>query len=181
MSTNKKALVIIDIINQFNFDSGEKLLDKTIPVAKNIALLKKKAKASQVPVIYVNDNFKNWQGDFQELVSLCLKSELGKEVVELLKPEKGDYHILKPSYSGFYGTPLHMLLEYLNVKSLILTGIAGNMCVQFTANDAFMLKYKLLLPSDCIASQTNEENSIALKQMESILKADISPSNLLIL
>jgi nicotinamidase-related amidase len=174
----KKALLIVDVINPFDFENGEKLLKQTVPVAKNIAQLKKRAKQMNIPIIYVNDNFKNWQSDFPELISSCLKAEsLGKQVVELLKPEKGDYHILKPSYSGFYSTPLHLLLEHLEVNSLIITGIAGNMCVQFTANDAFMLTYKLQIPADCIASQTDQANISALEQMHLILKANIQPSH----
>ncbi|WP_261180790.1 cysteine hydrolase family protein [Anaerobacillus sp. CMMVII] len=174
------ALLLIDVVNHFQFDDGEKLYEQTIPIAQNIANLKKRANKHKIPVIYVNDNFKNWQADFKDLVLECLKEDnVGKEFVELLKPEKGDYHILKPSYSGFYATPLHLLLEYLNVKIVIITGIAGNMCVQFTANDAFMLKYKLHIPSDCLASNTIEANRAALEQMETVLKADTTPSHLI--
>jgi nicotinamidase-related amidase len=172
-----KALLIIDVINHFHFQDGDKLFEQTLPIAQNIAKLKKVAQNDNIPVIYVNDNFKNWQGDFNDLVSLCLEGDkLGRKIVQILKPEKGDYHILKPSYSGFYATPLHLLLEHLNVSTLILTGVAGNMCIQFTANDAFMLKYKLHIPSDCIASNTEEANEVALRQMKEILKADITPS-----
>ncbi|QOY38187.1 isochorismatase family cysteine hydrolase [Anaerobacillus isosaccharinicus] len=172
-----KALLIIDIINHFQFEDGDKLREQTIPVAEKIAKLKLNAKEHKLPVIYVNDNFKNWHADFRDLVSYCLRNDqLGQSIVELLKPDKDDYHILKPSYSGFYATPLHLLLEQLNVNSLIITGIAGNMCVQFTANDAFMLNYKLYIPADCVASNSIETNQVALEQMKSILKADIRPS-----
>ncbi|RXJ02598.1 cysteine hydrolase [Anaerobacillus alkaliphilus] len=170
---DKKALIIIDMINQFDFQHGEELYRHTVPAAKKIYELKTRAKEVSIPVIYVNDNFKNWQGDFQDLVNACLnESKLGRDIVELIKPEEGDYHILKPSYSGFYATPLHILLEHLNVTSLIITGIAGNMCVQFTANDAFMLRYQLFVPSDCVASQTERANIQALEQMKEILRAN---------
>ena len=94
----------------------------------------------------------------------------------MLKPDEDDYFVLKPKHSGFYSTTLDTLLDYLRVKTLILTGLAANICVLFTANDAYMRDFKLVIPSDCVASNTVEENDYALGQMEKILKADIRPS-----
>ena len=98
----------------------------------------------------------------------------GKEFVKLLVPDDDDYFVLKPKHSGFYSTSLDLLLTHLNAKNLILTGIAGNNCVLFTANDAYMRDYKLFIPSDCVVSNTEAENRYALKQMEDVLKADVS-------
>ena len=82
--------------------------------------------------------------------------------------------MLKPKHSGFYSTTLDLVLDHLGAQNLILTGIAGNNCVLFTANDAYMRDFKLFVPSDCIVSNTEDENRHALKQMETVLKADIS-------
>ncbi|MBI2809727.1 MAG: cysteine hydrolase, partial [Candidatus Melainabacteria bacterium] len=68
------------------------------------------------------------------------------------------------------------MLEFLGCKKLILTGFAGNICVLFSANDAYMRDYSLSVPKDCIASNSKAENDFALRQMETVLKADISPS-----
>jgi nicotinamidase-related amidase len=72
---------------------------------------------------------------------------------------------------------LDLLLDHLGATRLILSGIAGNICVLFTANDAYMRDFKLFVPSDLVVSQTREENEFALKQMEKVLKADVRPSN----
>ena len=176
------ALILIDVINDFQFDDGEQLLAHALPAAKNIANLKERAKMYNIPFIYVNDNFKNWDLDFVDLVEQCLRQEeRDKPFVKLLKPNKGDYHILKPSYSGFYATPLQLLLNDLNIDTLIITGVAGDMCVQFTANDAFMRGFNLYIPKDCIASKTDAANDIALKQMKEILKADITVGDQVVL
>ena len=79
-------------------------------------------------------------------------------------------------HSGFYSTTLDLLLEHLTATNLILTGIAGNNCVLFTANDAYMRDFKLFIPSDCVVSLTEEENRYALMQMEKVLKANINAS-----
>ena len=101
----------------------------------------------------------------------------GRPLAELLRPGKKDYFVLKPKHSGFYSTSLDILLRYLEVKTVILTGIAANICVLFTANDAYMRDFHLVVPSDCVASNTEEENRHALEQMRVVLKADVRPSD----
>ena len=171
------ALILIDVINDLEFEGAEALLESALPMAERIAELKKRAKQAGIPVIYVNDNFGRWQSNFNKQLEHCLDDNVrGKPLAELLKPDEDDYFVLKPKHSGFYSTTLDTLLDYLRVKTLILTGIAANICVLFTANDAYMRDFKLVIPSDCVASNTVEENRYALEQMEKVLKADISPS-----
>jgi nicotinamidase-related amidase len=166
------ALLLIDVINDFDFPEGDQLLRLAIPVGKNIAWLKQRAKQAGIPAIYVNDNFGRWRSDFKKIVAHSREEGKGKEFVELLLPEEDDYFVLKPKHSGFYSTSLALLLTHLTATNLILTGIAGNNCVLVTANDAYMRDFKLFVPADCVASNTEEENRHALEQMETVLKAD---------
>jgi nicotinamidase-related amidase len=167
------ALLLIDVINHFDFPDGEQLLQRALPAAKNIAALKRRANEAGIPAIYVNDNFGRWRSDFKKIVAHCRDESRGRPFVELLLPDEDDYFVLKPKNSGFYSTTLDLLLTHLGAKNLILTGIQGNNCVLFTANDAYMRDYKLFVPSDCTASNTDEENEHALAQMENVLKADV--------
>src|SRR4051812_9225116 len=133
------ALLLIDLINDLEFDEGDALLQYTRPVADRVSALKERAKRAGIPVIYVNDNFGRWQSDFHRQVEHCLADGVrGRELAEKLRPEPDDYFVLKPKHSGFFSTTLDILLEYLGAKTLILTGIAGNICVLFTANDAYL-------------------------------------------
>ncbi len=172
------ALLLIDVVNDFEFEGGETLLKLALPVGKQIARLKKLAKQAGIPAIYVNDNFGKWQSDLNKIVSHCLEDEVrGEPFVELVVPDEDDYFVLKPKHSGFYCTSLDLLLDHLGARNLILAGIAGNNCVLFTANDAYMRDYKLFVPADCTVSPTKEANDDALKQMEEVLKADIRRSD----
>jgi nicotinamidase-related amidase len=171
------ALLLIDVINDFEFENGAELLKLALPVGEQIAKLKAEAKRAGVPIIYVNDNFGKWQSDLNKIVAHCLKDGVrGEPFVKLLLPDEDDYFVLKPKHSGFYCTSLELLLEHVGSRSLILAGIAGNNCVLFTANDAYMRDFKLFVPADCVVSETREENEYALKQMEKVLKADIKPA-----
>lgn len=174
---SKVALLLIDVINDFDFPEGDQLLELAMPVGRNIAALKTRAKAAGIPAIYVNDNFGQWQSDFKKTVAHATEPDAkGKSFVQLLLPANDDYFVLKPKHSGFYSTTLDVLLIYLNAKNLILTGIAGNNCVLATANDAYMRDYKVFVPADCVVSNTEAENEYALKQMETVLKADTTSS-----
>lgn len=171
------ALLLIDVINDLDFPDSRQLLRFALPMAERLAALKKRAKQRGIPVIYVNDNFGRWRSDFNAQVEHCLKDGVpGKPIASLLRPGADDYFVLKPKHSGFFSTTLDTLLEYLGVKGLVLTGIAANICVLFTANDAYMRDYNLAVPSDCVASNSEEENTYALGQMQKLLKADIRPS-----
>lgn len=171
------ALLLIDVINDLEFEGGEKLLRHALPAARRIAEFKKRCAVAGIPAIYVNDNFGKWRSDFKKLISHCVDDNTrGREIVELLKPEPDDYFVLKPKHSGFYSTTLDLLLKHLGAETLILAGFTADICILFTANDAYMRDYHLVIPADCVASQDETENQRALKFMERVLKADVSPS-----
>jgi nicotinamidase-related amidase len=172
------ALLVIDMINDFEFAHAEGLFPRALEAAKAIAALKKRARGARVPIIYVNDNFGRWRSDFRNLLEHCLGDRVrGRPIAEMLKPDDEDYFVLKPKHSGFHSTTLDVLLAYLGTKTLVLTGVAGNFCVMFTAHDAYMRDFHLLVPRDCIASQTEEDDRHALEHMGKVIKADTRASS----
>ena len=172
------ALLLIDWINDLEFDSGAKLLPHALRAAKATAALRKRAKQAGVPVIYCNDNFGKWRSDFRSLLEHCLHDEVrGRPIAQLLAPDEEDYFVLKPKHSGFHSTTLDVLLAHLEAQTLILTGIAGNFCVLFTAQDAYMRDFKLIVPRDCCASEEEMDNRHALEHMAKVCKADTRPSS----
>ncbi|HWL07448.1 MAG TPA: isochorismatase family cysteine hydrolase [Planctomicrobium sp.] len=175
--SSHSALLLIDVINDLDFSRGKQLLEHAIPMADRIWELQQQARQSRIPVIYVNDNFGRWRSDFQAQIEHCEQpGSLGKELVRRLRPDETDYFVLKPKHSGFYSTTLELLLRHLGCRRLILTGIATNICVLFTANDAYMRDYQLIIPRDCSAANSSSDHDYAINQMESVLKADVTPS-----
>jgi nicotinamidase-related amidase len=175
---SKIALLLIDVISDFEFEDGEELFNSALPAVRCIAALKKRAVKEGIPVIYINDNFGNWRDDFQKIVKSCLRENVrGGEIVKLVKPEAEDYFVLKPKHSAFYSTTLDLLLEELKVETLILTGFSTDICVLFTANDAYMRGFQLYVPEDCVAAVKPSENKRSLKYIERVLKADTRKSN----
>jgi nicotinamidase-related amidase len=170
------ALLLVDVINDFNFEDADKLLQFAIPAAERIATLKKRAVAKGIPVVYVNDNFGHWYANLNEQVEHCRQSNTNSKcIVNLLRPQENDYFVAKAKHSGFFGSTLQPLLEHLEAKTLILAGFATNICILFTANDAYMRNYKLIVPRDCVAANTEALHNQALEQMAEIHKAKIQP------
>jgi len=174
---SRKALLIVDMINTLDFPEGKDLLKQALPISQNIAKLKARFKKKKLPVIYVNDNFDLWTSDWKAVYQICsAHTSLGQELAEVLKPDDDDYFVLKPKHSGFYLTPLEMLLDELKVNEIVITGVAGNICVLFTAHEAHMREYKVIVPRDTMASNTKRANDFALEQLSKGLGIATTPS-----
>jgi nicotinamidase-related amidase len=163
----KTAIVVIDVINDLEFPGGDKVLPWARKMAKSLTPVLRRARRAKVPVIYVNDNFGNWDADFGEVYKHCIRATArGRKVARALRPAPGDYHILKPKHSAFYGSAFEPLLQVLGVRRLVLAGIATNICVLFTAHDAYMREYDLTVLSDCCAAESDFDHNTALGQLK---------------
>ena len=164
------ALILIDVINDMEFESGAALLANALPAARRLANLRRRAKEAGVPVIYVNDNFGKWRSDFRRQLGHVLEDGVrGQPVAELLRPDEKDYFVLKAKHSGFYHTQLDLLIDYLKVKTLVLTGFTTDICVLFTASDAYMRDLELIVATDCVAATEVEDHERALEHMVRVL------------
>lgn len=159
----RPALLILDMINTFDYEGGQSLRRHAEDAAPRIAALRRRFRKHGAPVIFVNDNFLQWRVDFRQLVEACSRaSASGARIARLLEPASDDYSILKPKHSGFVDTPLALLLSRLEVDGLVLTGIAADSCVVATALHAHMLEYRVHVPADCVAAITAERRERAL-------------------
>ena len=174
----KQALAIIDFVTDFDFDDGELLFKHALPAAKKLSALKERAKKSKAPIIYINDNYGKWQTDFEhQAKDIEEKSAMGRKIIELLRPEKDDYYVLKPQRSGFYETPLAVLLETLGISKLVISGLTTDICVLFTAHDAYMRGFQISVASDCCAAVKPAHHRTALALMERVAGAAILPAS----
>jgi nicotinamidase-related amidase len=171
------ALLLVDVINDLAFEGSEPLVAQAEAMAVRLQAFKRRAAAAGLPIVYINDNFGQWRSDFRQTVLHCTsRSSPGRRVSQRLRPTGRDYFVLKPKHSGFFDTTLETLLEALRIRRVILTGIAGNICVLFTANDAYMRDLRIYTPADCIVSNTPEENAHALQQIATVLKGNVTES-----
>lgn len=172
------ALLIVDMINDLQLEDGRRMAAEALPVSKTIARLRTAATRSGIPVVYVNDNFGLWHRGQAGIVEYCMRPESnGKDIVRKLRPRKRDYFVVKPHFSGFYATNLPVLLPRLGVSRLILTGIAADVCVLFTAADAHMRDYELWLPRDATAGTHPGRKAWVIDMLENNMKAETAPAS----
>lgn len=174
------VLLLIDVINDLEFEGGDVLLAPALAMAERLAAFKRRARAARIPAVYVNDNFGRWRSDLRALLEHCRRDGVrGRPLAERLAPEADDYFVLKPKHSGFFSTTLELLLEHLRARTLIVTGLTADTCVLFTAADAYLRDYHLVVPADCVASMEPASTRQALEHMRRVLKADVTPSTAL--
>jgi nicotinamidase-related amidase len=171
---SRVALLLVDVINHFEFPDGKDILRHALAIAAPLANLKKKARAAALPTIYVNDNFGQWRSDARKLLQYCLRPEApGLHFVKQLQPDDDDYFVLKPMHSAFYQTPLELLLQELGASSIILSGLATNSCILCTAHDANMRHVEVIVPRDCCAARTEREHRQALEHIAAMANAKV--------
>jgi nicotinamidase-related amidase len=163
------ALLIIDMVSDWQFADGDALRPAAERIAPAIAALKQRCRAQGAPVIYANDNQGRWRSDFRALVQASLAGA-GGPITRALMPDDEDYFLLKPKHSAFFCTPLDLLLEDLHVRRLLLTGVATDQCIATTAVDARMRNYEVAAPADCIATQSAERDRRMLAHFAEALR-----------
>ena len=172
----RSALLLIDFMNPLDFDGAEALAPRAVQAAARAATLKKRMRARRTPVIYANDNFGRWEADFSAVVADCRRrGGASAKMAKLLAPVKGDRSVLKPRHSAFFGTPLDFILDELHIGHLVLAGLAADSCIMFTAHDAYLRKYELWIPGDCVASEDDAWRRDAIAYMARVMKANVDP------
>ena len=174
---SETVLLLVDFINPLDFDGAEDLAPSALQAARHAARLRRQLGAEGVRVVYANDNYGEWTSDFLALCRRCgsMPGTAGR-MARLMAPRRKDFAVLKPRHSAFYATPLHLLLEQLRCRRLIVTGIAADSCVLFTAMDAYLRGYSLWVPGDCVAAESGGARDQALQQIQRVLKADVRPA-----
>jgi len=177
LDPSASVLLLVDFINPLRFDGAKALTPSALAAADQTARLRRRLARQGVRTIYANDNYGQWNSDFRALWARCASKEgPAGHIAKQMKPTQRDFVLLKPRHSAFHSTPLDILLEQLACKRLIITGIAADSCVFFSAMDAYLRGYSLWVPVDCVAAESADARDKALELMSRVLKADIRPS-----
>jgi nicotinamidase-related amidase len=167
------GLLIVDMINSMAFEGAENMKQEAAAAAEVIVKLRNQADRLKTPVIYVNDNYGQWHSDKSKLVAAFSRGDCpGADIVRRIAPRDDDYFVIKPQVSAFYATNLPVLLPKLGVSRVVLTGIAADICILFTAADAHMREYDLWIPSDAVASEAGQRKDWALDIMRKSMGAE---------
>ncbi len=171
----KRALLVIDMLNDFVLEGAPLEVPETRKVLISIKREIDRAHSEGEPVIYVCDAHEPDDSEFERFgwPRHAVKGTRGAQIVDDLKPGKNDIVIEKTTYSGFYNTKLQSTLETLGIDTLRLTGCVTHICVLFTASDAVLRGYKVEVIKDAVAGLSSEDHEAGLRIMKNVLGAEI--------
>jgi nicotinamidase-related amidase len=176
-AAGETALLIIDMLSGWDFPDAQALLEHAEPIAARIAALKSRCRKTGVPVVYANDNHGRWRSDFRQVVAMAVaEGNGGARIAEQLAPDADDYFVLKPKHSAFHVTPLDLLLRHLHARKLVLVGVSSDQCVLYSAAAARMHDYTVVVPRDCVATQSDDRNTRAIRHFEEVLGLETTVS-----
>jgi nicotinamidase-related amidase len=179
----RAALLVIDMQNDFCDPSAGTFAPGAEEIVEPIGALIDAARAADVPVIFTQEVHREDQLDAgrerdpgaglpypggepsDPLPVHCVAGTRGVEIIDQLQPQPEDVRIAKRRYSCFLGTDLQLLLNGLDVQTLLITGVCSNICVLWTAGDAYQLDYHVRVIEDCIAGTSAAEHEAALTLM----------------
>ena len=174
----RQALIIVDMIH--DFVDGKFGSPQARAIVDNIKTLINWAHDNKIPVIYLKDAHGPDDPEIKIWGEHALSETKGSEIIEELTPAKNDIVIPKQTYSGFFRTHLESILNELECKQLILTGVSTNICVQHTAADAFFRGFDIVVVSDATASINEKSHLSALEYMKNIYGAQIKTTKELV-
>jgi nicotinamidase-related amidase len=174
LPASRTVLLLVDFINPLDFPGAEALRESAVAAAHAALQLRRRLSREGCATVYANDNYGLWRADFGQVQRHCMAA--GRDAATLarvLRPRRRDFTILKPRHSAFYATPLHLLLQQMDCRRIVLAGIAADSCVLFTAMDAYLRGYELQIAADGVAAESPELRDRAIEHMSQVLKAEV--------
>jgi len=172
----KTAVVVIDMVN--DFVTGVFKNERAEKIIPNVMHLLDFVRENNIPIVYVNDaHLPNVDTEFDVWPQHAVAGTWGAQVVDEIKPQKGDFVLQKRRYSAFQGTGLDQLLRELKVDTLILTGVVTDICIQHTAADAFFRGYKIIVPEDCVEAINEQSQKAALNYLKRVYGTEITKAD----
>jgi nicotinamidase-related amidase len=163
--SSKTALLVIDMVSNYDFDDAEKLVESAREAVPHIARLIERARAGDTPVIYVNDNYGDWSASLPDLVEDVLQGDHA-DLLEPLVPDEAAAFVLKARHSVFYETPLEYLLRQQGIERIVLTGQVTEQCILYSALDAYIRHLEVVVPTDAVACIHEDLAQAAFRMME---------------
>ncbi len=167
------AVLVIDMLNAYEHPDADKLVPNVEPTVEPLAdLIARTRKRDDADLIYVNDNYGDFTADHSGLVASALDGAR-PDLVKPIVPDENCRFLMKVRHSAFYATSLGYLLNQLDAQRVILTGQVTEQCILYSALDAYVRHFEVVVARDCVAAIDNELGRAALTMMESNMRASI--------
>jgi nicotinamidase-related amidase len=167
------ALLVVDMLNPYDHPEAEELAEHVANALPGVETLLRRAGEAEAPIVYVNDNYGDWNSSAEELARAATDGK-HPELVEPVLPQAGHSFVVKARHSTFYETPLEYLLDQMGVGRLVLGGQVTEQCILYSALDAYVRHFDVVIPTDAVAAIYDELGAAALKLMERNMSAELT-------
>jgi nicotinamidase-related amidase len=168
------ALIVTDMLNTYEHEDAEPLSASVREMLPNLCALISDARERETPVVYVNDNYGDWTAGRHELVQTALEGAEPSLIEPIVPPDDAPF-VVKARHSVFYGTQLEYMLYQYGVKRLVIAGQVTEQCILYSALDAYVRHYEVVIPSDAVAHIFPDLAEAALTMMERNMRAEVGP------
>jgi nicotinamidase-related amidase len=175
MSGRRSAVIVVDMLNPYDHEDADRLVDTVEDVVEPISKLVVRAGDEGAEVIYVNDNYGDWNSAQEELADAALRGRRPDLVDPVLPPDDADF-VIKARHTIFYMTPLEYLLSQKEIDHLVLVGQVTEQCILYSALDAYVRHLRVSVPPDGVAHIYEDLADAALTMMERNMRAELVPS-----
>jgi nicotinamidase-related amidase len=166
------ALLVVDMLNPYDHPEADRLAERVAPALPGVEALLRRAGEAEAPVVYVNDNYGDWNSSSEELARQALDGA-HPELVEPVLPSDGQSFVVKARHSTFYETPLEYLLDQMGVGRLVFGGQVTEQCILYSALDAYVRHFEVVVATDAVAAIYDDLGEAALKMMERNMSAEL--------
>jgi len=168
----RTALLVVDMLNDYDHPDGEALREHAHAATPAIGRLVARARDRGVPVIHVNDNHGRWDAGREDLIALARRGS-PDALVDPIAPAPDAPFLVKARHSIFYGTPLEYLLEHERIGRIVLTGQVTEQCILYSALDAYIRHFRVVVPRAAVAHIDRELADAALRMMAENMRAEV--------
>jgi nicotinamidase-related amidase len=172
---DETALLIVDMLNTYEHDDADRLAASVKDAVPQMADLIERARSDDIPLVYVNDNYGDWNSSSEELAQRAMAGR-HPDLVEPLLPRAEDAFVIKARHSAFYSTPLEYLLQTMGVGRIVLAGQATEQCILYSALDGYVRHFQVVVPRDGVAHIYENLADAAFEMMERNMHAQIQPA-----
>jgi nicotinamidase-related amidase len=161
-------------LNTYQHPDADALVTNVFKIIEPLTDLARRARDSDdVDLVYVNDNFGDFTAQFSDIVdSACLGER--PDMVEPIVSTHNSRVVTKVRLSAFYSTPVAYLLNRLGAERVILTGQVTEQCILYSALDAYVRHFQVVVPTDAVADIDPDLGAAALKMMEQNMSAELT-------
>jgi nicotinamidase-related amidase len=173
---SETAVLVVDMLNAYQHPDAERLAPNFAGIIEPLSgVIDAAHERDDTELIYVNDNYGDFTAEFGDIVQSALEGAR-PDLVEPILPREGCKVLTKVRHSVFYATPLHYLLDRLRIRRVILIGQVTEQCILYSALDAYVRHYDIVVPPDAVAHIDGDLGEAALKMMRENMGAKVVPA-----